>query len=101
VIGPDQAEILVFRVEKPKLIPGLAHVLGLYPVSIKNLSGRPCAVSYQVYAYDSQNLRLDEMSDSVAIGARETVLEQLNFSHPLPAEAQTLATFRVIADIEH
>ena len=99
--SPDKTESLVFQVESPNPIPGLIHVLGSYPVSIKNLSYRAYAVSYVIYAYDAQNRRLDEASDTVTIGAKETVLRQLEFSHPSSVDARTFATFRLIADIDH
>jgi hypothetical protein len=101
VNSPDKTENLVFQVERSKLVPGLNHVLGSYPVSIKNLSDRAYAVSYMVYAYDAQNRRLDETSDSVTMGAKETVLRQLDFSHQLSVDARTFASFRLIADIDH
>jgi hypothetical protein len=101
VNSTDKTEILVFQVERPKLIPRPIHILGSYPVSIKNLSDRAYAVSYVIYAYDAQNRRLDETSDSVTIGAKETVLRQLDFSHPLSVDARTFASFRLIADIDH
>jgi hypothetical protein len=101
VNSPDKTEILVFQVERPKPIPGLIHVLGSYPISIKNLSDRAYAVSYIIYAYDAQNHRLDETMDSVTLGATEIVRRQLEFSHQLSANARTSATFRLIADIDH
>jgi uncharacterized protein YcfL len=100
VNSADKTEILVFRVERPKVIPRSIHILGSYPVSIKNLSDRPYAVSYVIYAYDAQNRRLDETSDSVTIGPKETVLRLLEFSHPLSVEARTFAYFRLIGDID-
>ena len=101
VNSPDKAENLIFQVERPKLIPGLIHVLGSYPVSIKNLSDCACAVPYVIYAYDAGNRRLDETGDSVTMGAKETVLRQLDFSHPLSVDTRTFASFRLIADIDH
>jgi hypothetical protein len=95
VTSPDKTEILVFEVHRPKLI------LEPFPVSIKNLSDRPYPVTYEIFAYDAHNRRVDETSDSVTIGAKETVLRQLGFSHPLSVDAQTFASFRLIADIEH
>jgi hypothetical protein len=101
VDNPDRTEILVFQVERPKPIPELLHVLGTYPISIKNLSDRPYTVSYVIYAYDTQNRRLDEASDSLSIVANETVLRKLDFSHPLSEEARNSASFRLIAEIDH
>jgi hypothetical protein len=101
VNSPDKTESLVFQVERPKPIFGLIHVLGSYPVSIKNLSSRAYAVSYIIYAYDAQNRRLDERSDSVTLGPTEIVRRQLNFSHPLSTNARIFASFRLIADIDH
>jgi hypothetical protein len=101
VDSPDKTKILVFQVERPRPIPGLIHVLGSYPVSIKNLSDRAYLVSYIIYVYDAQNRRLDETSDKVTIGGAEIVTRQLDFSRPLSANARTFATFRLIANIDH
>jgi hypothetical protein len=101
VNSTDKTEILVFQVERPKVLPRPIHVLGSYPVSIKNLSNRAYAVSYVIYAYDAQNRRLDEASDSVTVSARETVLRQLEFSHPLSVDARTFAYFHLIGEIDH
>jgi hypothetical protein len=95
VSSPDKTDILVFEVHRPKLS------LEPYPVSIKNLSGHAFPVTYVIFAYDAQNRRVDETSDSVTIGDKETVLRQLNFSHPASVDARTFTSFRLIADIEH
>jgi hypothetical protein len=100
VDSTDKTEILVFQVEMPKLIHQPIHVLGSYTVSIRNLSDRAYAVSYIIYAYDAQNRRLDETSDSVTLGAKENVLRQLEFLHPLSVDARTFSYFRLIGDID-
>jgi hypothetical protein len=97
VNSPDKLEILLFEVGRPK-IEGLIEY---YPVSIKNLSDHIYPVAYEIFAYDAQNRRVDETSDSVTIGAKETVLRQLDFDHPLSVDARKFASFRLIADIEH
>jgi hypothetical protein len=95
VSSPDKTEILVFEVRRPKLI------LEPYPVAIKNLSDRAYNVTYEIFAYDAQNRRVDETSDSVTIGAKETVLRQLGFDHPASVDARTFASFRLVADVDH
>jgi hypothetical protein len=94
VSSPDKTQVLVFEIHRPKLI------LDPYPVSIKNLSDRAYAVTYEIFAYDAQNRRVDETSDSVTVGAKETVLRQLGFDHPVSVEARSFASYRLIADIE-
>jgi hypothetical protein len=95
VSSPEKTDILTFEIHRPKLS------LEPYPVSIKNLSGQRYPVTYVIFAYDAQNRRVDETSDSVTIGAKETVLRQLNFSHPASVDVRTFSSFRLIADIEH
>jgi len=95
VNSPDKTEILLFDVGRPKFVSPF------YPISIKNLSDRPYALSYVIYAYDAQNRRVDETSDSVTIGAKETVLRQLVFSLPGLSTNRDFASFRLIADIDH
>jgi hypothetical protein len=95
VSSPDKTDILRFEVHRPKL------TLESYPVSITNLSDRAYPVTYEIFAYDAQKRRVDEASDSVTIGARETVLRQLGFDHPASVDARTFASFRLVAYIEH
>jgi hypothetical protein len=95
VSSPDKTDILKFEIHRPKLS------LEPYPVSIKNLSDRAYPVTYEIFAYDAQKRRVDEASDSVTIGAKETVLRQLGFDHPASVDARTFASFRLVADIEH
>jgi hypothetical protein len=96
VTSPDKAEILSFDIGRSKNPP-----LEPYPVSIRNLSNRAYPMTYQIFAYDTQHRRTDETSDSVTIGAKETVLRELSFSHPLSVDARTFASFHLIVEIEH
>jgi hypothetical protein len=96
VSSPDKAEILSFDIRGSKNPP-----LEPYPVTIRNLSERSYPVTYQIFAYDAQHRRVDDVTDSVTIGAKEMVLRQLSFDHPLSVDARTFASFRLVADIAH
>jgi len=95
VNDPDKRQILSFEVGRSR------NPLVEYPVSIKNLSDRSYSLTYEIFAYDAQNRRVDETSDSLTITAKETVLRQLLFSHPLSVDAGTFASYRLIANIDH
>jgi len=92
--SPTKEQILSFNIDKPQnfFLP--------LSVTIKNLTEHPYAMTYEIFAYDPQNQRVDETSDSVSIESKETVLRKVAFSHVM-SNGRPYVPFRLNADIEH